>query len=1067
MIGRKILIIILIISFLSTAIEFDFSGINRTYSDEGEGRILVYSSRIISKKSAIDNEHLDVARFVSMGDASINMTDYVVIDFGADDYAEGLFIHNNSIYLAGTTNKSGNFDFLVLILNYTLDVISNITQDLDGHNDKAFDIAVNDSGDIYIAGESIGYQNNKDARLLKLLPNGTLLWHVSVGYWSAYNSVFRALVIGDDDYIYVTGREYRRPGFMLEKFDSNGSRIKEYEVVGDVRYPNGYGLGYLDNYIYIVGYGTGYDNSYYGRKIIKFNTNLANVWERSLARYCFHAITIDNINKYIYVAGEKDGFAFVAKYDTSGNVIWVYCYDVGVAKSIAFDNFGSVFVLVEISGENTTMTRILRISEYGELLADSTISIYDHTLLQDIAVVNCREHEEIIAVGYVRNESTMNDILVMRFNTTSDVLPPRLNITSPEDGTLINSTDVFVSWSAFDYLGIDHFEAKIDDGDWIDLDLNFNHTFSGLSQGWHRIYVKAVDKSGFETVKYVDVFIDLIDPEIRIVYPSNGTYLNITSVNVSWNASDNFGLAYFQVSIDYGPWINVGYSFWYIVDLSTEGFHRIIVRVYDEAGNFAESLVGVTVDLTPPFIKILQPNNDSLHLVDDVNVSWTASDNEFIDHIEVYVDGRFYSGLYAWMNSIEIENLSDGMHKISVVVYDAADNKNESSIIIYIDILPPEIIIEHPSNNSYININEITVSWYAYDFYGIDHYEISFNGTTWIDIGHNTSIVYNAVIGENVIYIKAIDTNGYENTYKLVFVVDMNPPSLAILSPQDNDVLNSGQVELIIDANDDFGIKTCRVFIDGEPAYESLDDIYYLNLTEGPHSILVVVDDYAGNSNSQSISIVIDQEPPNISIGFKNSSYIRKNVVQWYAWDNYDLSLVEIYVNGTLVVSTEMSFGEVNLSLGNGIYIIEFKIYDKAQNTITRKYLLKYDDTPPEIAIREPENNTKISAPEVHLEIDVSDNFLVKNVSIYIDGKLLMATNNTHIDMTISLDSPGSIVITILALDEAENRKMCWIYIEYIVPTVIWERYTVYIAIVFSIIVAVIIVFALKKRKTW
>jgi hypothetical protein len=78
-----------------------------------------------------------------------------------------------------------------------------------------------------------------------------------------------------------------------------------------------------------------------------------------------------------------------------------------------------------------------------------------------------------------------------------DTTPPSLSIILPASGSVLDSANVTASWSASDAgSGIEHYEARLDEGQWTNLGLSSSQFFAGLSAGNHTVSVRAVDKAG-------------------------------------------------------------------------------------------------------------------------------------------------------------------------------------------------------------------------------------------------------------------------------------------------------------------------------------------------------------------------------------------------------------------------------------------------------------------------------------------------------------------------------------------------------------------------------------------
>jgi hypothetical protein len=78
-----------------------------------------------------------------------------------------------------------------------------------------------------------------------------------------------------------------------------------------------------------------------------------------------------------------------------------------------------------------------------------------------------------------------------------DTTPPAATITSPSEGEKIQSSSVTVSWSGSDGgSGLEKYEVKLDSGNWVSKGMLTSHTFAGVSDGSHSVYVKATDNAG-------------------------------------------------------------------------------------------------------------------------------------------------------------------------------------------------------------------------------------------------------------------------------------------------------------------------------------------------------------------------------------------------------------------------------------------------------------------------------------------------------------------------------------------------------------------------------------------
>ena len=134
---------------------------------------------------------------------------------GWDDAMKLAIDKNDKVYLVGYTAGSlfgntnqGGSDIFVLILDTYANEINNIWL-ATNKADKALDLAVDNSGGIYVAGTSMAslfnesHLGNLDAFVVKYSQNGTQQWHK--WYATAGSESIKALVTDSENNVYVAG----------------------------------------------------------------------------------------------------------------------------------------------------------------------------------------------------------------------------------------------------------------------------------------------------------------------------------------------------------------------------------------------------------------------------------------------------------------------------------------------------------------------------------------------------------------------------------------------------------------------------------------------------------------------------------------------------------------------------------------------------------------------------------------------------------------------------------------------------------------------------------------------
>lgn len=233
--------------------------------------------------------------------------------------------------------------------------------------DIAYGLAVDDSGNVYVTGISVGMDISLDYATIKYSPTGETLWvKRNIGSDKA-----NTLTLDGSGNVYMTGVS---PGIAYNDY----STIK-YSPAGDtqwVRIYNGTGNGDdiakaiavdQNGYVYVTGASIGSDTSL-DYATIMYSPTGETLWEK---RYNgpekstdeAHALAVDN-NWNVYVAGFSVGsgtfsdFATI-KYSASGDTQWARRYNgpgdsTDEAHALAVDGNGNVYVTGSSIGIGTS-----------------------------------------------------------------------------------------------------------------------------------------------------------------------------------------------------------------------------------------------------------------------------------------------------------------------------------------------------------------------------------------------------------------------------------------------------------------------------------------------------------------------------------------------------------------------------------------------------------------------------------------------------------------------------------------------------------------------------------------
>ncbi|GEM_PF-6974300 len=90
-----------------------------------------------------------------------------------------------------------------------------------------------------------------------------------------------------------------------------------------------------------------------------------------------------------------------------------------------------------------------------------------------------------------------------------EIIPPTVNITSFDDGTVFDTDEVTVEWEVVEgTYSIDRYELRLNDGEWIDVGTNTRYTFEDLEDGEYNVTVRVVDSQDNDQIVEVDFTVD-------------------------------------------------------------------------------------------------------------------------------------------------------------------------------------------------------------------------------------------------------------------------------------------------------------------------------------------------------------------------------------------------------------------------------------------------------------------------------------------------------------------------------------------------------------------------------
>lgn len=309
-------------------------------------------------------------------------------------------------------------------------------------HDAACDIAVDDSGNVYVAGQSVGDGTDWDYSTIKYLPDGDTAWVRRYNGTANGPDIPFDMAIDGYGNVYVTGYSRGSGGnadYLTIKYYASGDTAWVRRYNGSIDSTDAaYGIAIDDSgNVYVTGDSPGTGTSY-DYTTLKYNAQGDEVW---VSRYNgpgnnedkAYAVVVDK-EGYVYVTGKSKGdgsnydFATV-KYDSAGNEVWARRYDgpesgVDIANAMTLDDSANVYV-TGLCYDSDVITKYLIVkydSSGTELWArtykgELTISPGGNAL-----AVATDDSSNVWMTGWMRNSGTLFDYTTVKYDLDGNLL---------------------------------------------------------------------------------------------------------------------------------------------------------------------------------------------------------------------------------------------------------------------------------------------------------------------------------------------------------------------------------------------------------------------------------------------------------------------------------------------------------------------------------------------------------------------------------------------------------------------------------------------------------------------
>ena len=433
-----------------------------------------------------------------------------------------------------------------------------------------------------------------------------------------------------------------------------------------------------------------------------------------------------------------------------------------------------------------------------------------------------------------------------------DNVLPRLTVNEPLEGTKQTETTLFVKGYAWDmHSGMDMVLVSIDDFNWFEAVGNpdFEYTFMDVPEGNLILRVKAIDFAGNERMAFRAVLIDATPPAIIIIEPKNDVF----STNVP--ILDVIGVTEVGaiVMVDNDP-LTLDHTLFSTTVTLREGNNEIRVVALDRLGNRAVHVIYVELDTIAPPLVVTSPAADSVVGKDSVTVTGQTEDGAM-----VYIDGELVANLDGLFTATV--ELSEGPNAIIVMAKDMVGNSRTTIVPVTMDTRMPWLQLASPMEGDVFGPGGIEVRGWVE---GGSIVQINNLQVEVVDGFFSTSIIGSE--GTNTIFVTVVDQAGNTNSMPVSVWFDTIAPTIKLDSPDDGTTTNEGTVEvsgqLIWDDRE--GFRDISLLINGEFAPFSATGEFRVqyDLVEGTNPMTIKALDDVGNSNSETVIVVMDSKAP-------------------------------------------------------------------------------------------------------------------------------------------------------------------------------------------------------------
>ena len=310
----------------------------------------------------------------------------------------------------------------------------------------------------------------------------------------------------------------------------------------------------------------------------------------------------------------------------------------------------------------------------------------DSTLSMDLSGFTFGDYIFDISVYDMNGNVAYDTAKVTVVKSTAPIIIGQNNI-EYEQGT----TSHVITWTLFHILP-DSYQVYRDNGliqqdSWIN-NTSLEISVDGLVFGLHNYTIVAYAQDGNKTSN--TVLVNVIDTTPPLILGSEDfTTIQYSNTTMSWQVSD-YNPSTYEVTrngtvVNSGDWISLS-NVTIIIDVSEVGYYIYQIKAYDEVGNSATHIVGLTV--IPANIPLISSPQDIYMVEGDINyrIIWYVSDNDPLFYVVELNNQTIKNESLVAVSMIEIflSSYSSGYYNFTVTLFDSSNNQVSDTVMVQI-----------------------------------------------------------------------------------------------------------------------------------------------------------------------------------------------------------------------------------------------------------------------------------------------------------------------------------------------------------------------------------------------